>query len=105
MCAQLERGRNGRQQRGTVRAQAVGGTGSDERLEHAAVEPLLIQPAAQVEQTGKGPVRLPFGHQALDHATADTLDRAEPVSNGAFPGDDEFVLRAVEVRSLHFDSE
>jgi len=62
---------------GEARAERVAGAGLDERLEHALVVALQVDPAAEVLERTERAVGVAGGDDVLDRALADVLDRAE----------------------------
>ena len=70
-------------ERRAIRAEAVEAARADQRLEHAAIELLQIEPPAQVLETRERPVRFALGDERLDRALPHAAHRAEAVADRA----------------------
>src|SRR5690606_22970031 len=81
MLREAQRVRNRLHQGRAVRTETVERAAARERLEHAPVQLLAVDPAAKIEQILVLAVRLPLRDDRLRGAAADALDRAEPVAD------------------------
>ena len=105
MSRQLEGIGHGLHQGGPIGSNTVQRARTDERLEHAAIEPLLIHPATQIEHVSKGTVALPLFDQLVYRGTADALDGAQAIAYFTLAGHHEFASRPVDVGTLQVNSE
>jgi hypothetical protein len=72
----------------------------DQRFEHAAIDLVQVEAAAQVAKVAEPVLRGAFLDHVLDSRLPDALDGAEPVANRLRAGHGEHVLRGVDVRRL-----
>ena len=84
-------------------AHAVEGAGADQAVDRAAVEVLARHAAAEFLEAAEFAAELPLGHEAVDHAPADALDRDEAEAD--VPARDREVgLGLVDVRRQQADA-
>src|SRR5207302_3479680 len=89
-------------QQAAALTQAVGGSGSDQALEHALVYLPWIGADAEIEHGLEWSVPPTFVEEQLDRMGTDVLDHGKPVTNLALL-DGKASLGAVDIGRQHFD--
>src|SRR6516162_2106158 len=98
LVAELHRGSEAVHERGTVGAEPIEAARAQERLEHAAVDLLQVEPPAQILEALIGAVRLALRDECFHCATADPAHGAEPIADAVLAAGGELVARGVYIR-------
>ena len=91
-------------ERGAVGVETIEAARAQERLEHAAIDLLQVEPAAKILETLVGAVRLALCDQRLHGAAADAAHGAEPVADAVLAAGGELVARGVHIGREHRES-
>ncbi len=103
LIAELHGGRQRLHEGGAVGTQGVEAPRAQQRFQHAAVDLLQVEAAAQVFQASERAVGFALGDESVDGALPHPADRAQAVADRALAANSKLISRGVDIRRLDFE--